>query len=309
MKKTKGLTEHHIHGAFGIDFMKCEAQEVNIAAEKLMQKGVGAFFPTIMTADLEIIKERISVIKEAASHNKKDQAFIAGVHLEGPFINPEKAGIHEKNYISPLEIELFKKIEDNIIKTVTLAPELDFSGKFIAYLKSKNIKVFAGHCIASDLTKVDGVTHLYNATGAFSHRGDSTVVSALVDDNLYTEIIADSIHVSDSVLKITFRQKPTDKIILISDALPLAYSDKTEQIFAGETIYKKEGKAVNKDGILAGSLNLLCDIVKNITNKKLLSFENAIKTASKNISDIHKLENTLEITWDDENNIVSVKRI
>ena len=137
MKKTTGLVEQHIHGAFGYDFMNCSVDELIEVSKMLLQFGVTAFFPTIMTDKLDVIKNRINVVKQAMQLQSKEMAQIAGIHLEGPFINPNKSGIHDKKYVLPLDIDLYKQIEDDIIKIVTLAPELDKTGEFIEYLKSK----------------------------------------------------------------------------------------------------------------------------------------------------------------------------
>lgn len=306
---SNGLVEQHIHGAFGYDFMKCSVDDVLQVAEKLAFCGVAAFFPTIMTDDLKIVKERIAVIKQAMQKQTQHSAQIIGIHLEGPFINPEKSGIHEKKYILPLDVELFKQIEDEIVKIVTVAPELDVNGDFVNYLKSKKIKVSVGHSVASDLSKANQVTHLYNAMGTFSHRGNSTVVSALLDNNIYAEIIADSMHVSDDVLKITFKQKSLEKILLISDALPLAHSDIAQTTFAGETIYSKNGKLTNKDGVLAGSSMLLCDIVKNLADKNILKLEEAVCAASSNQLNYHNILNNLKVYWTDSNTIEKIEFI
>ncbi len=306
---TDGLIEQHIHGAFGYDFMTCSVQELLNCADSLAKFGVNAFFPTIMTDDSNIIKQRISIIKQAKSEQKKNTAQIAGIHLEGPFINPQKSGIHPRKYILPLNINIFKEIEDDLIKIITLAPELDTDEKFISYLLKKNIKISAGHTLADNLTKIHQVTHLYNAMGAFSHRENSTTVSALSNENLFVEIIADSIHVSDAVLKITFKQKPLEKILLISDALPLAHSNKTKQKFAGQTIYNQNGKLVNKDGIFAGSSMLLCDIVKNLANKNIIKFEDAITCASSNQLKYHNIQNNIKVYWTKDYNIECIEYI
>ncbi len=306
---SQGLVEQHIHGAFGIDFMNCSEQELLHCSGILTTCGVGAFFPTVMTDDIEIIKDRILLIKSAQKKQKRNMAKIAGIHLEGPFINPEKSGIHDKKYILPLNIELFKKIENEIIKIITVAPEFDKNGDFINYLKNKNIKISVGHSVSADLTNANQVTHLYNAMGSFSHRGENTTVKALVKDDIYTEIIADSMHVSDDVLKITFRQKPLNKVLLISDALPLAHSDKEYHIFGGQKIFNKNGKLVNVDGVFAGSSMLLCDIIKNLADKNLLKIEDAIKCASSNQIFYHNIENNLKVYWNDFNQIEFVEFI
>lgn len=306
---SQGLVEQHIHGAFGYDFMTCSVDEILIVAEKLIQYGVTAFFPTIMTDDLSKIKERIEVVKEAQIKQNRNSAQIVGIHLEGPFINPEKSGIHEKKYILPLDINLYKKIDDECIKIITVAPESDKDGSFIEYLKSRNVKISVGHSLASDLSGANQVTHLYNAMAGFTHRGNSTVVSALVNDDIYAEIIADSMHVSDEVLKITFNQKPLNKVLLISDALPLAHSEKNEQIFAGQIIYNKNGKLVNSDGVFAGSSMLLCDIVKNLADKNILKLKDAVYAASSNQLNYHKINNNIKVYWNNSNLIDKVEFI
>lgn len=309
MRKTTGIVEQHIHGAFGYDFMNCSAEDILTVAKMLLKSGVSAFFPTVMTDDKEVIKERIAVIKEAQKKNTKDGADIAGIHLEGPFINKEKAGIHEKKYILPLNVDLYKEFEDEIIKIITVAPELDENGDFISYLKSKGVKVSAGHCLGYNLENATQVTHLYNAMGGFSHRGGSTVVSALADENIYTEIIADSMHVSDEVLKLTFKMKNINKILLISDALPLAHSSKKEHIFAGQKIYNKNGKLVNADGVFAGSSLLICDIIKNVVDKGILTFDEAIQAASLNQMNYHKIRNKINVFWNEDNTVNKVEII
>lgn len=304
-----GLVEQHIHGAFGYDFMNCSVEDILTVSELLSSCGVTAFFPTIMTDDLNVIRERIQVVKKAIQQQKKESAQIIGVHLEGPFINPDKSGIHEKKYILPLDVELFNQIDDEVIKIVTVASELDMNNNFIDYLKSRNIKISVGHSVATDLSNANQVTHLYNAMGSFSHRGKSTVVSALMNSEIFVEIIADSMHVSDDVLKITFKQKPIEKVLLISDALPLAHSDLKEKVFAGETIYNNNGKLINIDGVFAGSSMLLCDVVKNVVDKKLLEIEDALICASSNQLKYHNISSNLKVYWSSKNTIEKVEFI
>jgi N-acetylglucosamine-6-phosphate deacetylase len=225
---TKLLIEQHIHGAFGVDFNKAEEDEIRFVSEKLLEHGIGGYFPTLVTDSVENIKRQISVIKEAALSDKG--AKILGIHLEGIFINPAKKGIHNPNHFLPAAIKDYKLFEDDFIKIVTMAPEFDKG--LLPYLRSKGVKVQAGHCVTGDLSNVDGVTHLFNAMTGISHRGESTALSALNNDEIYTELIADGVHLSDEILKLTFKCKPSDKVILISDALPITYSDRRETIFA-----------------------------------------------------------------------------
>lgn len=253
------ILEQHIHGAFGVDFNNCSEGDLLWVAEKLCEHNIAAFFPTLVTDSVSNINRQISIIKSAAQKCHR----ILGIHLEGIFINPEKKGIHNPEHFMGLTVENYKLIEDDFIKIVTLAPELDEG--LIEYLHSKGIKVQAGHCVGWG--QVDGVTHTFNAMSGINHRKSSTALSALISDEVYTEIIADGIHVSDDILKLLFKSKPSDKIILISDALPITNSELREAIFADSKIFYDGKKATSADGTIAGSTMLLDKIIKRL--KKL----------------------------------------
>ena len=195
--KTPLIIEQHLHGAYGVDFNKARVDDIVALSYKLRKIGIGGFFPTLVTDSVENTKRQIGIIKEAAAKCNG----ILGIHLEGIFINSAKKGIHNPEHFLPLTVENFKKIEDDFIKIVTLAPELDEG--LIDYLKSKSIKVQAGHC--TGWGDVDGATHTFNAMSGVTHRGISTALSALVNDNVYAEIIGDGIHVSDDALKLFFK--------------------------------------------------------------------------------------------------------
>ena len=256
MTKEPLILEQHIHGAFGIDFNTCSVEDLLTVAGKLYERGIGAFFPTLVTDSAENITRQIAIIKEASSYTPR----ILGIHLEGIFINPEKKGIHNPNHFLDLTVENFKLIEDDFIKIVTLAPELD--NGLIEYLRSKGIKVQAGHCIGWG--NVDGVTHTFNAMKGLNHRESSTALSALVEDDIYAEIIADGIHVSDDMLRLFLKSKPDSKVILISDALPITHSDIKETTFADSKIFYDGKKATSKDGTIAGSTMLLDEIIERL---------------------------------------------
>ena len=261
----KMILEQHIHGAFGINFNTCNAEEVVFVAEKLYERGIVAFFPTLVTDSVSNINRQVAVIKEASKSCHR----ILGIHLEGIFINPEKKGIHNPEHFMSLTVENYKLIEDDFIKIVTLAPELDEG--LIEYLHSKGVKVQAGHCIGWG--DVDGVTHTYNAMSGINHRKHSTTLYALNNDNVYAEIIADGLHVNDDALKLFLKSKPIDKVLLISDALPIVHSDLKETVFADSKIFYDGSKATSVDGTIAGSTMLLDEIVERVENLGLFKPE------------------------------------
>ena len=304
--KTKLLIEQHIHGAYGIDFNKAGVDEIVDLTFKIRKEGIGGIYPTLVTDNIENIKRQINNIKHAADKQSNDCAKIFGIHLEGIFINPEKKGIHNPAHFLEPTLDNFKKIADDFIKIVTLAPELckdtACGDNLITYLSLNGVKVQAGHCVGGDLTGCSGVTHIFNAMEGINHRNQSTALSALINDNIYAEVIADGVHVSNEALKLLFKSKPDDKILLISDALPCTHSNISKFIFADETIYFDGKKATSAEGTLAGSTKLLPDIIQIIGKNGLFK-----STFIENLYEYHQIDTKGTIEWDENYNIVSVK--
>ena len=298
--KTKLLVEQHFHGCYGINFNTATVEEILYIAEEIYKNGVGYIFPTLVTDSIENTKRQIKRIKEASTRVKSGMAKICGVHLEGIFLNPAKKGIHDSNYFMLPSVENFKKVEDDFIKIITLAPELAEQDLFY-YLKNKGLKIQAGHCIGSNLEFCNGTTHTFNAMSGITHRGASTVLSALVNDEIYTEIIADGVHVYDDALSLLFKVKPMNKVLLVSDCLPCTGSDIKEFIFAGEIIHYDGIRATSNGGTIAGSTKLLPDIIKLLGKKGLF-----VKQYIANPYDYHGIDSDGEIEWDEDFNIIKI---
>lgn len=297
--RTKLLIDQHIHGAYGVDFNKAAAEDILYLSKELLQNGIGGYFPTLVTDNIMNIKHQIEVIKKAASAQTPDMSKILGIHLEGIFLNVEKCGVHNPKYFLKPTIENYQMVEDSFIKIVTLAPEFDDG--LIRYLWNKGVRVQAGHCISGHLTGCRGVTHIFNAMSGIPHRGVSTALSALINDSIYTEVIGDGVHVSDDALKLVFRMKPAEKVILISDSLPITKSNLNEMIFSDSKVYYDGVRATTKEGTIAGSTALLPDIIKRLHSVKLFNpqyIENPYK--------YHNVVLPGYIEWDEQWNIVDV---
>ena len=312
--QTKLIIEQHFHGCFGIDFNKATVEDVLYLSKETLKYGIGGIFPTLVTDSVENIKRATSVIKEAASRQTAGMAKILGIHLEGIFINPEKKGIHNPAHFLLPTIENYKLVEDDFIKIVTLAPELvpganrqigEEANSLISYLRSKNVKVQAGHCVGGDLTGCTGATHLFNAMSGVAHRGETTALSALVEDEIYTEIIGDGIHVSDKALELVFKAKPIDKVLLISDSLPITCSDLKEMVFADEKVYYDGVKATSKEGTIAGSTTMIPKIIKRLKNVGLVD-DNQISQLIQNTYNYHNIDLKGYIEWDKNCDIITV---
>ncbi len=308
--RTKLLIEQHFHGAFGVNFNTATVDDVLFLSKEILKYGIGGIFPTLVTDSVENIKSAVAVIREAASKQSTGMAKIFGIHLEGIFINEKKKGIHNPAHFMTPTVENYKLIEDNFIKIVTLAPELNVD--LVEYLKEKGVKVQAGHCVGGDLTGCTGTTHTFNAMEGISHRGKSTALSALINDDLYSEVIADGVHVSDDALKLFFKCKPADKVLLVSDCLPCTrYTlapcgrGKGEGLykfmFADSEIFYDGKRAASKDGTLAGSTTLLPDIIKRLHSVGMFNPQ-----FIENPYNYHNIDIKGSVEWDDDWNILQI---
>ena len=279
------LIDNHIHGSFGINFNNATYDEIKFVLAKLYERNIKGICPTLVGDENLNIQKQLSIFKKIKNEQMKNlnsEALVIGVHLEGTFLNPNKAGIQNKDVFKTPTTDNFKTLVgdfEDTVKIVTIAPELDCG--LIQYLNGKNIKAQAGHTIGDDLKECVGLTHIFNAMTPIHHRNGSSALKGLIDDGIYCEIIPDLIHCSGDILKLVLKTKPKEKILLISDSLPSSNYDK-EIIFCDKKI-NKEGK--DEFGTLAGSNKTLDEICNNLLEKNILTkedislmgFENQIK--------------------------------
>ncbi|MBR4419270.1 MAG: amidohydrolase family protein, partial [Clostridia bacterium] len=219
-----GFIDQHIHGSGTADAMDGTVEALATIADSIACEGTTAFLATTMTQSVENITKSMIAVNDYKNANRELGAKLLGIHLEGPYINKSKAGAQPAEYIVAPSLEQFENynsLSGNSIKIVSLAPENDGAMEFITYLKNKGINPSIGHTSAkyAEVEKAieSGavqVTHTYNAQSAFNHREVGVIGSALIFDELACEIICDLIHVSIPALKLLFKNKPKDKVIL-----------------------------------------------------------------------------------------------
>lgn len=310
--KTPALFDRHIHGGYGVDFNTCSEEDVLRLCSILPKHGLGAICPTVMTDNADQIRNQIEIIAKAKVKTDKFSTQIFGIHLEGPFINPAKKGIHPQDKILTPSVKNFQSLIpeqlEKEIKIVTLAAESDENLQLTKYLMSKGITVCAGHTLSdgSELSLINQVTHFFNAMPALHHRNINITSKALMDENIFLEIIADHYHINPLMLKMIFSLKKKDKLLLISDALSAAYSGAEKIIFADEEIFIKDNTATDKNGTIAGATKYLDEIIRLNVKKGLLCFDEAVRAGSKNVYDSlrAKMPNDF-IEWDENCFVVS----
>lgn len=277
------LIDTHIHGGYGINFNTCSLEDFTKFSKNIFKRGIVGYCPTLVGDSISALQNRLDLIKKAMQNQNPSEAKILGVHLEGTFLNPEKSGIQNAGSFLTPNIENFQKLVGNninIIKIVTLAPELDENSALQEFLEEKNIRSHAGHTLSNDIYKVSATTHHFNAMAPLNHKESNITLKALLNDDIYCEIIGDSLHISDDMLRLFFKIKDKNKVILISDALPIAHSELNSIVFCGKNIFKG-GK--DKDGTLAGSSMFLDEIVQNLIQKNIITEDEATKMVYDNI--------------------------
>ena len=285
-----GFIDVHIHGAGGFDTMDGTDEAINVIARTIVKHGTTAFTPTTMTVSIEAIQKSMRVIKKLKEEGTEG-AHVLGAHLEGPFISPEAIGAQNPNYLLPPSIstynEMVRDCEDAVV-SITLAPEVDGAKELIKYLSEKGIVCSLGHTKATYEQAMEAIecgachsTHLYNAMTPLNHRNPG-VVGATFDSDITTETISDGIHISYPALRIAYKQKSTDNVLLITDAMMACSMPDGEYSLGGQSVTVENGAARLKNGSLAGSVLTLDKAVKNVYKNSNLPLYEIVKMASYN---------------------------
>ncbi len=243
------MVDLHIHGLGRWDITNAPDEAVENISMLYGSMGIKAFLPVIIPDELGRMRAILDAIKRVIK-KEPPGAKILGAYLEGPFLNPEYAGSLKKEYfLSPTPQALQRLIDgyEDIIKIITIAPELPGGLKTIEKCSALGIKVHMGHSGATYKEALEGkaagatgITHLFNAMRPVHHREPGITGLGLLDKDLYVELICDGIHIAPEILRLVFSIKPLDKIIAISDAIA----------GAGDL----EGASYNNEGRLRGSL-------------------------------------------------------
>ncbi|XTZ12130.1 MAG: N-acetylglucosamine-6-phosphate deacetylase, partial [cyanobacterium endosymbiont of Rhopalodia inflata] len=265
-----GGIDLQINGGLGLSFPEIEEKDLPMLqkiCDFLWKEGIDGFCPTIVTTSIKNIQRSLSVIDKFISLQVikyKETAKVLGVHLEGPFLNPQKKGAHPEQYLLIPSVETVKLILGDYahrVKIMTLAPELDLTDKVIPYLRCQGIIVSLGHSQATDKEAKKAfklgasmVTHAYNAMPPLHHRNSGLLGEAIINKNVYCGLIADGRHVCPTMIEILLKSSNYEQgVFLVSDAL--------SPIGLGDGIYPwderqmevKQGTASLTNGTLSGT--------------------------------------------------------
>ncbi|AFZ53146.1 N-acetylglucosamine-6-phosphate deacetylase [Cyanobacterium aponinum FACHB-4101] len=280
-----------INGGLGLAFPDLcfdDIDKLHDICAYLWSTGVDQFLPTIVTTSVEKIHQSLKVIQEFKREKpRKNEAEIIGVHLEGPFLNYEKRGAHPPEYLLPLTLDNIKIVLGayaDVVKIITLAPELDEKKEVIPYLQSLGIVISLGHSQATAEDAIIAfqqgasmVTHAFNAMPNLHHRQAGLLGEAIVNPHVYCGLIADGNHVCPTMLKLILQASNYHQgVFVVSDALaPIGLGDGVYP-WDSRTIEVKNGTARLPDGTLSGTTLPLFVGVQNLYEWGICNIEDAI---------------------------------
>lgn len=271
-----GLVDVHSHGAVGHDFSDADARGLAEILRYEKSCGVTAYCPTTMTLPKSQFWAMFDAMKELEF--TPDMAQIAGINMEGPFLDTQKKGAHAADYVQQPDIAFFRECNarcaascptelGQAVRLVTLAPNVPGALAFIGALKDETV-ISLGHTAADYDTARQAldagarhITHLFNAMAPFSHREPGLIGAAAEDENCMAELICDGIHVHASAVRAAFAMFP-GRIVLISDSMRAAGMSDGTYTLGGQHVSVRGKLATLSDGTIAGSVTNLYDCMR-----------------------------------------------
>ncbi|HAF61351.1 MAG TPA: N-acetylglucosamine-6-phosphate deacetylase [Anaerolineaceae bacterium] len=287
-----GYIDSHIHGSFGFDFSEATIDQVGKILEKLPSVGVTTVLPTIGSSSEQTTLAALETLQQA-SEKFTHGAKIAGVHLEGPYVNASKRGAQPEQFLREPDLSQIQTYLDHFkgfIKMVTLAPELPGSLAMIALLKKQGVVVSLGHSSATfdEAEKAialgaDRMAHFFNAMSPLHHREPGMVGAGLTFSDVSLELVLDGHHIDPRVAELTYRIKGNEKIILVTDATQATGLPEGKYIRPGNReVWVKDGAVRFASGVLAGSVLTMEKAVQNSVSFLDISIAEATQMASTN---------------------------
>jgi N-acetylglucosamine-6-phosphate deacetylase len=261
-----GFIDLQVNGFGGVDFLDADGDGYRRAGKALLETGVTAYLPTLITSPEETLLAALAEVPTAEGHPR-----ILGVHLEGPFLSPRRLGTHVGSARRDPDLPLLERLLDGgPVRLMTLAPELPGASDLIVRLLERGVTVSLGH---SDATAAQAeaafelgvrtVTHLFNAMRPFQHRDPGIIGAALARDDVIVQLILDGVHLAPETVKLVWRAAP-DRLALVTDAITAAAASEGEYSFGSFDVSVRDGTVRGPDGVLAGSVLTMIDAVRNL---------------------------------------------
>ncbi|PKO17006.1 N-acetylglucosamine-6-phosphate deacetylase [candidate division BRC1 bacterium HGW-BRC1-1] len=290
-----GMVDVHNHGCGGVDFLDASTEDLQTISMRAAAGGTTTIVPTITFANDDPQLEGLAAFTKKLREFRPAGARLIGIHLEGPFLNPERRGAFRENYLATIDIDRARhmlEICGDLLLKITMAPELKNADELIELFTSNpgtEVEVSLGHSTATyefaqkhfAHPRVRQVTHAFNAMHSFHHREPGLIGAALLNDDVTCEMIPDGQHLAPPTLTLLHRLKGSKRLILVTDScaatgLPLGASVDGP---AGARIVKNEGIFL-ADGTLTGSNIFMADAVQRAHELGGIPWEDALEMAT-----------------------------
>lgn len=264
-----GFVDVQINGAIGVD-LTTEPERIGEVAAFLPRCGVTSFMPTVITSAPARIEAAVATI--GAWRHGDGEARSLGIHVEGPFLNAERAGAHPRRHLRPPALDEARRWRaDAGVAMVTLAPELPGALDVVAQLRRAGVVVCAGHTDAGPRTLaaavdagVRGVTHLFNAMGPMSARRPGAAGAALCNPDVIAGLIVDGLHVDPAMVTLAWRVLGPSRLALVTDAMAALGLGHGTTVIGDTAVTVDERGARTADGVLAGSVLRFDEALRNL---------------------------------------------
>lgn len=255
-----GFIDLQVNGAFGHDFT-ADPRTIWEVAERLPRFGTTAFLPTVITSSPDTVAKAIDIVRRGPPPGFRG-ARVLGLHLEGPFLNPDAKGAHDGRFIIPPSRSIYENWTKKYgVRMVTLAPEIPGALDAVEWLASRGVLVSIGHTRATEAEANAAfdrgaryATHLFNAMPPLHHRSPGAIGAALRDDRVTVGVIADGIHVASTIIDLVWRLKSPWRVNLVTDAMAAMGASPGQFRLADAVVTVDEKSARLADGTLAGSI-------------------------------------------------------
>jgi N-acetylglucosamine-6-phosphate deacetylase len=265
-----GMIALQVNGAFGFE-VGPNAADLDAISKGLLATGVTAWLPTVVTAPADFYPP---VFTAWSDIDASAGAVPLGLHLEGPFLSPDKKGAHRLECIEAASDELFASwLDQESIALVTLAPDRDGATGRIRQLVQRGILVSLGHTNATYEEFVAGVdagarkaTHLFNAMTSIHHRAPGAMVATMVDDRVTAGLIPDGVHSHPATVRLALRSKGVDRIVIVSDMMSACGLGPGVYALSTKDVTVDADSARLADGTLAGSILTMDQAMRNLVD-------------------------------------------
>jgi N-acetylglucosamine-6-phosphate deacetylase len=281
-----GFIDSQVNGGGGVLFNDAPSvATIRTIGAAHRRFGTTGFLPTLISDDLEVVARAIAAVRGAIESGVPG---VLGIHIEGPFLNAERKGVHDPAKLRELDSSALGLLTSlRVGRTlVTLAPEMT-TPQIIQSLCAAGVVVSAGHTNATYAQiepalrhGLTGFTHLFNAMSQLTGREPGAVGAALDDPHSWCGIIVDGLHISPVVLRIALKCKPLNRFMLVTDAMPSVGTQVTSFELQGKRILVQGDVCVDEDGRLAGSNIDMASCVRNATAMLDIPLPQAVRMAS-----------------------------